>query len=104
MRSYAKTTGGSCTKLLKRVTKSPVSAALASNSAFLNYKSGILTLASCPATTMNHAVLIVGYDTNSNWKVQNSWGTNWGAGGFVTLAAGNTCNICGMGGYYSTLA
>ena len=53
---------------------------------------------------MNHAVLIVGYDTKSNWKVQNSWGTNWGAGGFITLAAGNTCNICGNGGYYSTLA
>ena len=44
MRSYAKTTGGSCTKLRNRVSKSPVSAALAADSAgFMNYKSGILT-------------------------------------------------------------
>jgi len=37
--------------------------------------------------------LAVGYDSNGNWLVRNSWGTNWGEKGFITLKAGNTCGI-----------
>ncbi|KAG2428314.1 hypothetical protein HXX76_010462 [Chlamydomonas incerta] len=32
----------------------------------------------------NHAVLIVGY-TETEWIVQNSWGTRWGTGGYMRL-------------------
>ncbi|KAG2431700.1 hypothetical protein HXX76_009200 [Chlamydomonas incerta] len=32
----------------------------------------------------NHAVLIVGY-TDTEWIVQNSWGTAWGEGGYMRL-------------------
>ncbi|MGV3632655.1 MAG: pYEATS domain-containing protein [Bacteroidota bacterium] len=32
----------------------------------------------------NHAMLLVGYDnTRSAFKIMNSWGKNWGSGGFV---------------------
>lgn len=53
------------------------------------YKSGVLT-APC-SDQLNHAVLVVGYgfeDPNPYWKIKNSWGTNWGEGGFFRLVRG----------------
>ena len=36
-----------------------------------------------------HAVLAVGYDTNRRrWKILNSWGKNWGEGGFCFMPWG----------------
>ena len=104
--SYAYTTTGSCTALFNRVTLSPVVVAVAvgSSTGFMSYKSGILSLASCPVKAVDHAIVVVGYDANSNWKILNSWGTTWGVSGYANLAVGNTCNICQYGGYYSTLA
>jgi len=48
--TFAYTTLGSCTALFNRVTLSPVVVAVAvgSSTAFMNYKSGILSLTSCP--------------------------------------------------------
>ncbi|MES1904040.1 MAG: hypothetical protein MHPSP_004498, partial [Paramarteilia canceri] len=52
---------------------------------------------------INHAVLLVGYgvDKATNlpyWKVQNSWGEDWGEEGFFrVLRDGNCrCGICFM--------
>jgi hypothetical protein len=102
--SYFSTTAGNCTALFNRATLSAVVVAVAANTyAFMYYKSGILSLSNCPANSVDHAVLVVGYDANSNWKIQNSWGTSWGISGYAYLAANNACNICAWGGYYSTL-
>ncbi|KAG2425794.1 hypothetical protein HXX76_013419 [Chlamydomonas incerta] len=47
----------------------------------------------------NHAVLIVGY-TDAEWIVQNSWGTGWGAGGYMRLPRDSDSalgrNPCGL--------
>ena len=67
------------------------------------YKSGIITLTQCPTKTLDLSVVVVGYDADKNWKIQNSWGTTWGLQGYAWLAFGNTCNICFLGGFYSTL-
>jgi aminopeptidase C len=45
------------------------------------------------ATDFNHAALIVAYDKDE-WILKNSWGSDWGDGGFIRLKAGNTCGIC----------
>jgi hypothetical protein len=47
---------------------------------------------------MNHAVTVVGYGTESGkpyWVVKNSWGDNWGDGGYIKIARGNS--ECGIG-------
>jgi hypothetical protein len=53
-------------------------------------------LISCgPVSSINHAVLLIGYNT-THWFIKNSWGTsNWGNNGFgyVDKTAGKDCNI-----------
>ena len=55
---------------------------------------------------VNHAVLLVGYNQMSSgqqyWIVCNSWGTSWGAGGYIYLpiksdddTTGGACGILG---------
>lgn len=54
------------------------------------YRSGIFT--NCD-TILNHDVLLVGV-TDQYWLIKNSWSTEWGDGGYMKLARGNTCGIC----------
>ena len=55
--------------------------------------------ASCStAKTVNHAVVVVGYGTQSGqnyWLVRNSWGTGWGESGYIKMRRGasNQCFI-----------
>lgn len=61
-------------------------------------RSGVYDDATCPNNTINHAVNIVGYGTNTNgilyWVGRNSWGTWWGQSGYFMIRRGvNRCNI-----------
>ncbi|EQC39884.1 hypothetical protein SDRG_02541 [Saprolegnia diclina VS20] len=63
-----------------------------------NYQSGVVK--SCPGSQSDHAVLAVGYGTLSgvnHFKIKNSWGTSWGAGGYIYLQRGvgsnGMCNV-----------
>merc|ERR1711962_219103 len=45
----------------------------------------------CSTTKINHAVTVVGYGTQNGrpyWLIKNSWGDNWGDGGYVRIARG----------------
>jgi cathepsin L len=66
----------------------------ADQTAFQYYSSGVLT-GTC-GTNIDHAVLVVGYGTQSGqeyWKVKNSWGTSWGEQGYVLI-----CRNCNKNG------
>ena len=55
----------------------------------------------CPNTQENHAVQAIGYgvdtidgETIPYWIVRNSWGPEWGEGGYIRIYRGeDTCGI-----------
>ena len=61
------------------------------------YTGGVADPKSCPASGVDHAVLIVGYGTDAGspyWKIKNSWGTSWGEDGYYRIVEGS--NACGV--------
>ncbi len=69
------------------------------------YKSGVWDgeipgtspLLGCKSESLNHAVLLVGYDDDSNipfWSVKNSWGESWGEDGYFRITRGS--GKCGI--------
>ena len=60
------------------------------------YSSGVLSRC---GKSLNHAVLLVGYNSDDTWIIKNSWGTGWGEKGFITLSAGNTCGVLSDAGF-----
>jgi len=90
------------TALLNAVAQQPVAIALnAASSVFQYYRSGILSSTTC-GTTLNHAVILIGYGTSNGvdfWLVKNSWGTGWGESGYVRILRNMTAlnsGICGL--------
>ncbi|CAH8386886.1 unnamed protein product [Eruca vesicaria subsp. sativa] len=87
--------------LLKAVAHQPVSVAIdAGSSDFQLYSEGVFT-GEC-GTQLNHGVAIVGYGETQNgtkyWIVRNSWGPEWGEGGYVRIERGISENEgrCGI--------
>ena len=79
--------------LLEAVNKSPVPVAIdADQMSFKMYSSGVYDDPAC-SKTVNHAVLVVGYDSQS-WIIKNSWGKGWGDGGYARIKRGK--NMCGI--------
>lgn len=61
---------------------------------------------SCTATTLNHALVAVGYDSMSTgeeyWILRNQWSASWGAEGYIYLpisadddSTGGACGLLG---------
>ena len=68
----------------------PISVAVCANSAMSGYGGGIFTGPSC--TSVNHAVVLVGWDdtqgSNGIWYMRNSWGKGWGESGYMRIEYG----------------
>lgn len=74
--------------LMDALQSQPVSIGVDAAGAFMFYDSGVLTEL-CGGND-DHAVLLVGYGTDSAsgkdyWKVKNSWGPQWGESGYIRL-------------------
>ena len=64
------------------------------------YHGGIIHKHQC-GNSVDHAVLVVGY-TPQYWIIKNSWGTDWGEGGYFRLERGvNACAISTYASYAS---
>jgi hypothetical protein len=79
---------------------------------FMFYKSGVLSIDSCPnrRQDMDHAMVVVGYGYDNAmkmpyWIIKNSWAEKWGESGYLRLAKdkGNMCGIASMA-YYGKLS
>ena len=78
------------------ITVAPAGALIYANNGFQAYSSGIY--AGCPSfdesyNSIDHAVVIVGYDANGNYIIKNSWGTLWGESGFAVIDKTNNCAL-----------
>ncbi|KDO20995.1 hypothetical protein SPRG_13889 [Saprolegnia parasitica CBS 223.65] len=93
----------------KALDTQPISVTVeAGNDVWQHYKSGVVQ--SCPGAQSDHAVIAVGYGTKDgqqHFKIRNSWGANWGEGGYMYLKRGGggkgMCNVAD-GGSYPTLS
>jgi cathepsin H len=82
-------------------TVGPVSVAFEVVDDFMDYAGGVYVGKTCQASaqTVNHAVLAVGFGTDSAsgldyWIVKNSWGTTFGEEGYFRIQRG--VNMCGI--------
>lgn len=74
----------------------PVAAVV--NGSFGNYRGGVFN--NCTQARVDHMVVIEGWNDDAGyWVVRNSWGPEWGAGGYLFIAyrdrQGNRCNRIG---------
>ena len=87
--------------LINALLKGPVSIALrASSNAFRFYSGGILSSIFC-GTSLDHAVILVGYGGSGlkkYWIIKNSWGSGWGESGYVRIkrTIWSGAGTCGM--------
>jgi C1A family cysteine protease len=86
---YKTANGGSLTSALNSV--GPVSVAIqADQSVFQQYTGGVIS-SGC-GSNLDHGVTAVGVNSDGSIKVKNSWGSSWGANGYVNIAT-SQCGI-----------
>lgn len=71
----------------------PVVSLIMADSNFVSYKSGTFACSKVAGKNdLNHAVTIVGYDTEK-YFVKNSYGAGWGNQGYMDLSPNMDCGI-----------
>ena len=88
--------------LMEALAWQPVSVAIeADQQSFQFYKSGVYNDPEC-GNRLDHGVAAVGYGTTDNgqdyWVVRNSWGSSWGAEGYIKMSrqSNNVNGTCGI--------
>ncbi|XP_022819908.1 pro-cathepsin H-like isoform X2 [Spodoptera litura] len=79
------------------INHGPLSVSVHVTDTFSKYSSGIFYDTECNQLHLNHEVTLVGYgerDGDTFWILKNSWGPQWGIGGYMYISARD--NICGV--------
>jgi KDEL-tailed cysteine endopeptidase len=96
---YVNVAANSSTAMKTALASRPLSVSIEADKAvFQNYSSGIFSSTAC-GTTLDHAVMVVGYGTSGSteyWTLRNSWGTSWGEKGYMRVAITTGAGICGI--------
>jgi len=96
---YSMVSANNADAMAQAVSQQPVSVLLEADQAvFQRYGGGVLAQNSGCGTTLDHAVLLVGYASNY-WIVKNSWGASWGEAGYIRLekkAGDRSAGTCGV--------
>ena len=101
VKTYAKAESGDIEMIKRALSHQPIAATVnANNNAFTYFASGVLTYEGC-SDDNNHAVVIVGYGTDSHgidyWIVKNSWGSDWGESGYINIGINPYgSGVCGI--------
>jgi C1A family cysteine protease len=70
-------------------TKGPLLAGMAVYNDFFAYSNGVYQKTAGSSLAGYHCITVVGYsDTEQCWILKNSWGSNWGQGGYVKVKYG----------------
>jgi inhibitor of cysteine peptidase len=81
----------------------PVWASICADNAFQGWKPTAGTFQGDGCTTVNHAVVLTGWDDASGaWILRNSWGAGWGENGYMRIAWG--ANAVAADAAYAVLA
>mgnify|MGYP002344554486 FL=1 len=94
--------------MMTLIAQGPVGALIYANTGFQAYSSGVYS--GCPTSfstsysSINHAVTIVGYDSNGNYIIKNSWGTSWGQNGFGIVSKDADCALSAFAYTYTSNA
>lgn len=88
----------SANQLIAALRLGPVASAIdASCNDFVFYTSGILDSSTGCGTSVNYAILVVGYDADQSYFiVQNSVGTAWGQAGYAYIAVEDGVGTLGL--------
>ena len=76
----------------------PISVAIDAENDFQFYKSGIYSSTKCSNSSLDHAVLAVGYGEYKDTPfiiIKNSWGADWGMDGYIYFST-KINNMCGI--------
>jgi KDEL-tailed cysteine endopeptidase len=83
------------------IASGPVAVAIEADTIpFQFYGGGVFNSPTC-GTDLDHAVVAIGYGADSKGReyyiVRNSWGAEWGVGGYIHMAIiGDGPGICGI--------
>eukprot|EP00927_Polykrikos_kofoidii_P014140 TRINITY_DN1616_c0_g1_i2.p1 TRINITY_DN1616_c0_g1~~TRINITY_DN1616_c0_g1_i2.p1 ORF type:complete len:407 (-),score=43.75 TRINITY_DN1616_c0_g1_i2:311-1531(-) len=86
--------------MLKLVELGPIATSVAADESWFWYSRGIMNTCDTSRPIVNHLVVLVGYGVQGNdkfYELQNSWGQQWGDGGFIKLLRTDEDDeLCGM--------